>query len=75
MNKTLEEMNIVDLDSYYIMMCFCGTIVNLGLAPLGYSSLPFRDANPSTHFAGACFKFYKIEDTAFFGEPYITVKR
>lgn len=75
MHKTCKEYGIADLGSYLIMMNFCDTIDSLGLAPLGYSSLPFRDANPDTHFAGACFKFYKVKDTALFGEPYITANK
>jgi len=71
--NTLKELGITDIVTYDIMSNFCNTICNLGLAPMGYSALLFRDANCNTHLAGACFKFYVEEDRAFFGEPYILV--
>lgn len=73
--KTCKEYGITDLESYLSMMNFCDTICNLGLAPSGYSSLPFRDANLNNHYAGACFKFYKEDFSTFFGDPYITVSK
>ena len=72
MRQTLEEANLYNEESYLIMMCFCDTIDSLGLAPNGFESLAFIHAAPG-HFASACFKFYTLEDRAFFGEPYILV--
>ena len=71
MRQTLEEANLYNEESYLIMMYYCDTIDSLGLAPYGFESLAFIHAAPG-HFTSACFKFYTLEDKAFFGSPYIS---